>query len=254
MAATPQDRWYPPDAAWPRHGDPDLRQALELARRAGWWYRKNTSHTGSAILYCDRGAQSGDFCVFLIFGTGRAPGGPAKALRQTVKRCPHRRAEDVPVLEQIEDLMAGAERTTSAAEALLDEGEFRLRSKEALSEAARIETAAAVELIDVARDNLTRVVDLLIDRAVRHDDAASEAREKAVDHLAPLELPPEGVSVLVEAVEATLREAEDLSKDLTDQASGRIATVRLNIVTLRHRISLIRTKITQLSRQQVSDI
>lgn len=86
--------YLPPSATWPEHPRPLAREALNEARRAGWWLKQG-SHDFGVLLCGEPGSE--ERCKIPVFSTsGPADGSEtAKNIRRGLKKCPH--YADVPV-------------------------------------------------------------------------------------------------------------------------------------------------------------
>ncbi|MFG2056901.1 hypothetical protein ACGFI9_23055 [Micromonospora sp. NPDC048930] len=222
-----------------------MQDALDLARRHGWWYRKAEDHTGAAQLYCRRDSE--EHCFFPIFGTGKSPGGPARSLKRKVRTCTHRIEEEEPKIEQAERLLSGADRLIAAAESLLHRARLHERVDEALAEAEELETIArATELLEVAEANVVRI-DELIERADEWDMEATAAGRDARETLAAEGVETEDPNVPVDAAEEVIREAEAVLDEVPRRLE-RVADLRNTANLLRGRISVVRTEIASTTR------
>jgi hypothetical protein len=219
-----------------------MQQALEIARGAGWWYRKATSHTGSATLYCRQGDEG--HCRFDVFGTGKAPGGPARSLKRMVRNCPHLSADDLPKLEQARRLIDSANRIVLAAESLIHESRLQDQMDEALAEAERIQALDPVESrLEVAERNLAKV-DKLLDAAIEWELEASIVSSEAVDILESQGLKAsDGASRTLDVATDVLRDAEVVLDDVPRQTATEVTTVRDAVADLRQRIMDARDRI-----------
>ncbi|MDG4834518.1 hypothetical protein O7627_35200 [Solwaraspora sp. WMMD1047] len=218
-----------------------MRDALALARARGWWYRKNSDHTGSATLYCQKNTV--DCCLFILFGTGRSPGGPARSFKRLIERCPHQDAENLPELDQAERLLDGAERIIDAIESLQHRTDLLERIDANLAEMDGLApTAGANELLDVAESNLARIEELF-DQAADWEHEARMVEQDAKAVLSAEGVHSEDPNSQVDGAEEVIREAEAVL-DEVPRRLGRVARLRRRAVRLRDRVSVVRMNIS----------
>lgn len=105
------------DPDWPHHSNKEWRQTLEIARAAGWSFKKYSSH-GFGIIQCPEG-----ICRQSIMSTASGTESVARSTRRRIQRCVHRpdlveRTEAVRRhLEKAALLLEGAERLLDLADA-----------------------------------------------------------------------------------------------------------------------------------------
>lgn len=238
----PDDAWLPPSTVWPSHGDGDMQEALDLARIRGWWYRRVSSHTGAALLYCRRDPD--DACVFPVFGTGRSPGGPARSFKRKINTCRHLVVYAVSQTMRAEVLLSSAERIVTAAESLVEQVRLRGQSDALLAEAEELdERMNAAELLEIADEQIDQV-EKLLECAAELDSRALSAGTQASELLAMEgdDIQDLDVSALIVRGEQVIKAAEQSLANLP-RRSGTAAALRNKIETVRGRISLIRAEV-----------
>ena len=111
---------YSPNEKWPDHPKAYWRDALDHARRLGWYLNLYDGHAfGQAR--CNGDLQSTDACTFKVFSSGTAAESAAKDFQKMVERCRHRSQETATQgadarLAKARDHLTKAGRLVEAAE------------------------------------------------------------------------------------------------------------------------------------------
>jgi hypothetical protein len=231
MPASGQEGWYGADEEWPRHPKPWFRNALEKARRAGWLYRKNSSHS-HGTLYC-RDPAIGPCCKYPVFSTGRAGENAAREVERLISRCQHDLEKRRSALVNAEGQMVKAEKLIRAAEALVDRAHHEQASAAAW--------ARAVELVDLAGTSVHEV-DAMLAHAVQEEAEARAADQDAAETLAPFPDHPPHPPDLVDAAEKI---TDDVKTSLgAIPANDQVASLRLRVSDARRRLRLLRARLS----------
>jgi hypothetical protein len=156
------DLWCGPDDQWPRHQHPSIRDAIDVARAAGWHLRRTRGH-GYGRAFCRRAERGGAVCKIIIDTTPKGPENRANDLRRAVRDCPHHFADQTSDLSYASALLDGADALLEAAEALLD--------AEAASNDATDAWQKAQDLLDVAESNADEA-DRVMEIAQKFEDEA----------------------------------------------------------------------------------
>lgn len=163
--------WYGPNTAWPRHGRPYFREALDYARDAQWWFGKFDSHAFGKVV-CGKDRPPDARCEFSIYSTGSGSESAAHELRSLVDRCQHKGASDTRAT------------AADAADALLDEADLLIGAAERCINADNMQ-AAAEDLLDLAAQDADGATELLspeeddLERALQLESGSRDERDAA---------------------------------------------------------------------------
>jgi len=177
---------YSPSDRWPAHHKAYWRDALDYARRNGWYLNVYSDHAFGQVR-CNGDPHSRNVCTFKVFHSGKGAESAAKESQKKVDRCPHRTQATAP--EGAEERLARAADHLTKAGRLLDAAE---------SCAEREHQQDIVnELVENAEANLEqyeRVMGQAIEADERAELAAQAARQSLVE-AGEAGLPSEGTPI-----------------------------------------------------------
>jgi len=216
-------RQYGPDEPWPEHPKSWFRDALAVARRAGWSLKKLQGHSWG-IVRCPAADTSRQH-KYLVFSSGRAGEDAARELERQVRCCPHGIRADADPLSIAEEHAQAAERHVQAAEQLSTSERQRQR---------------ASELLDIAAESMDEAEQMLmLELAVDLDQAATEADEVILEDVEAGGVGSNSAHMLDQA-EAEVAAGQRV---LRGQSGGAVRLIRERLATVRKRSTELRSQL-----------